>query len=174
VSVMNFPEYRRLLSIITLEGFHSESTARLGAMPWYRAVRPRMDGAVSVAVPELQHVTDGWHLPRQQETGELVMWSSSETARLVFDAALPAGEYQVVIRGVNPAAAQAGAESTWMFSGGSEGRIPLGEGPFTVELPIDLKAREENPSLILTRPTWEDEKGIDRGFLFLDATIRKR
>ncbi len=167
----DYPEYKRLVTVLSLRGFRHDVALRIGRMPPEEAVRPELDTAVSIAVPELQRIGDGWHLPKQTNDGQVYSWSSRDRVKLRFNRPIGPGRYIVRLRGGNTELPEDPAVFLFRFEDLPEMKAKVPAGPMTQDLFLILERDVEEPVLTIERQTWKDESGSTRGFLFTEAAI---
>ncbi len=171
VERIDYPDYKRLVTILNLRELDHQHMDRIGRMPWEEAVRPSFDTAVSVAVPELQNIADGWHLPQQADHGQVFSWSARDRVALQFNRSVDPGTYTVSLWGGNPGQPHDRADFTFQFENLSGVGSVMGKGPFREDMTLRISERSEHPVLVIERESWRDPAGSTRGFVFVEAAI---
>ena len=159
-----FPDWRRDYAVYRLTGVDPAAGAALCRRGLGPAPRPIPPAAVAVALPEDQQYTRGWSFPEVGPDLAIRRWASRETSEIVFDRAVPPGAYTLHLHGYNPAYPSAPATiAVSLPERGSPSSRELGEGGFTLEVPLDLRARQEPLIVRLTRPTWSPKQATGAG-----------
>lgn len=141
-----------------------------------RAVLPPIPaGAAAVALPQSQHLHDGWWWPEVDPDLAYRRWWSRPQTNLAFDRAVPAGDYVLHYRGFCPGHEKEPADLHLRLSGSSlDVHLPHPAGEMMADLPIHVDGPARVPVLLLEH-TMESTDAIGRSDMpinFVGSTLR--
>lgn len=117
--------------------------------------RPQFAHAASVALPEDQFFTDGFPYLEVLAEGEPFSWGELPTARLRFSDRLEAGDYTLELYIHRHPYPEAEQEMTFQFVGESTVfRAVVPGGTQHLRLPVRLERSHQDPTLLVSHPTW--------------------
>jgi hypothetical protein len=150
-----FPDWRRDYAVYRLRGIDRAAAAALCRRGLGPAPRPIPLSAAAVALPENQEYRRGWSFPEVGPDLAIRRWANRRTSEILFDRSVPAGAYDLHLKGYNPPYPSVPAVIGVSLPGetaAADRRLP--EGEFTLDLPLSLRADHEPISVLLTRATW--------------------